>query len=253
MQQRKFKTRCFDLRKRCLEVFFQTGEAHLGGAFSCIEILRFLFDELKIDPLSFVMSKSHASHPFLLILQENGFCPQIRTHLEVDQKNGISCTTGSLGHGLPMAVGKALGRKRRFDCRSIFVLISDGECQEGTTWESLLLAKKFELDNLVIIVDRNGYQALGQTESILPLGDLFQKFKAFNCDVRSCHDGHDLHSLQSALDLEWIGAANGLPKVVICDTVKGRGIHFCESSEVWHAKKIREKEFEECLKALEVV
>ena len=101
------------------------------------------------------MSKSHSSYPLCLLLRQKGFKTKLTTHLEIDEKNGINCTTGSLGHGLPISVGMAFAKKKLKKNGKIFVLISDGECQEGTTWESLLIASKHELDNLIIVVDYN--------------------------------------------------------------------------------------------------
>ena len=110
---------------------------------------------------------------------DKGLNPEIKTHLAIDIKNGIHCTTGSLGHGLPIATGMAFARKKQKIKGKIFVMISDGECQEGTTWESLLIATKHKLDNLVIIVDRNGLQITGKTEEVNPIEPLMDKF--FSC------------------------------------------------------------------------
>ena len=123
------------------------------------------------------MSKAHASFPLCLLLRDKGFNTQIKTHLEIDEKNGINCTTGSLGHGLPIATGMAFARKKIKKKGRIFVMISDGECQEGTTWESLLIASKHKLDNLIIIIDYNKLQALSKINDALPLENLEKKFK----------------------------------------------------------------------------
>ena len=110
----------------------------------------------------FILSKAHASFPLCILLQERGLKPKLKTHLEIDKKNGIHCTTGSLGHGLPIATGMAFARKKMKLNGKIFVMISDGECQEGTTWESILIASKHKLDNLVVIIDYNKIQALSK-------------------------------------------------------------------------------------------
>lgn len=250
MDEKTFIGSCRSLRKECLDLFLSSGEAHLGGSFSAIEILTYLFKVEKIDPLSFVLSKSHASHPLLAILRQLGYSPSITTHLEIDRENGITCTTGSLGHGLPIAVGIAYARKRQNDARPVYVLVSDGECQEGTTWESLLLANKFKLDNLNILVDRNSLQALGSTEEVLPLEPLSKKFEAFGCKVFSCDDGHCFAKLNDAfhcMDSSKVSAA----KVLILKTIKGKGIRAFENDPVWHAKKIRRKEYDFATKYLE--
>ena len=120
----------------------------------------------------FILSKSHASFPLSILLREKGLKTAFTTHFEIDTKNGIHCTTGSLGHGLPIATGMAVSRKIKKKSGNIYVLISDGECQEGTTWESLLIATKHKLDNLLIIVDYNKLQALSKIKDALPLNSL---------------------------------------------------------------------------------
>ncbi len=143
----KLKYKAQELRKKTFLEFIKKGEAHLGGSFSIIEILiTFYYLILKKND-KFILSKSHASFPLCLILRDKGLKPKITTHLEIDEKNGIHCTTGSLGHGFPIATGMAFARKKRGKKGKIFVLISDGECQEGTTWESLLIASKHKLNN----------------------------------------------------------------------------------------------------------
>ena len=138
----------------------------------------------------FILSKSHASFPYCLILKSKGYNPKLTTHLEIDVKNGINCTTGSLGHGLPIATGMAFAKKKNKEKGKIFVLISDGECQEGTTWESFLIASKHKLNNLIVIVDYNKIQALSRIEDVLPLHDLSKKFKSFNWNCKEIKNGH---------------------------------------------------------------
>ena len=171
------------LRQDTFLAFVKKGEAHLGGSFSIIEILVLLYEKILSKKNKFILSKSHASYPLCILLRKKGLKPKITTHLEIDLKNGINCTTGSLGHGLPIATGMAFARKKLNKKGNIYVLISDGECQEGTTWESLLIAAKHKLDNLVVIVDYNKIQALSRLEDALPLNNLLLKFKSFNCNL----------------------------------------------------------------------
>ena len=133
----KLKLKALNLRIRTLDKFYKMGEAHLGGSFSMIEIIIYLFYVLLNKKDKFILSKSHASIPFLITLHDLKLKPKFKTHLEIDKKNKIFCTTGSLGHGLPISVGIALANKINNKNQKTFVLISDGECQEGTTWESL--------------------------------------------------------------------------------------------------------------------
>ena len=143
------------LRQNTFRAFVKKGEAHLGGSFSIIETLIFLFEKLLKKQDKFILSKAHASYPLCIILGNMGFKIKLKTHLEIDKKNKIFCTTGSLGHGLPISTGIAFARKFQKKRGKVYVMISDGECQEGTTWESLLISSKHKLDNLVIIIDYN--------------------------------------------------------------------------------------------------
>ena len=127
-----------------------------------IEIFLTLYEVILKKNDKFILSKSHSSYPMSIYLREKGFKTKLSTHLEIDEKNKVFCTTGSLGHGLPIATGMALARKKIKKKGKIYILISDGECQEGTTWESLLIGSKHKLNNLVIIVDYNKLQALSK-------------------------------------------------------------------------------------------
>ena len=134
MKFENLKKKALELRRNTFKAFIQKGEAHLGGSFSIIEILIVLFEIVIKKNDKFILSKSHASFPYCLLLKSKGYNPKLTTHLEIDVKNGINCTTGSLGHGLPIATGMAFAKKNKKEKGKIFVLISDGECQEGTTW-----------------------------------------------------------------------------------------------------------------------
>lgn len=226
-----------DLRIQTLQQFVKKGEAHLGGSFSCIEILVSLYEVILKKTDKFIMSKSHASFPLCLLLKSKGLDPKITTHLEIDLKNGINCTTGSLGHGLPISTGMAKSYKIRKTSGNIFVLISDGECQEGTTWESLLIANKHKLDNLILIVDYNKIQALSNLEDVLPLDNLKKKFEAFNCDVFNISNGHNFNEIITKFKKI---KKNKKTKVFIVNTIKGKGIKEFENDPVWHARKLEE-------------
>ena len=175
------------------------------------------------------------------MLKEKGLRPQLTTHLEIDTKNGIHCTTGSLGHGLPIATGMAFARKQQKIPGKVYVMISDGECQEGTTWESLLIGSKYKLDNLVVLVDYNKIQALSRLKDALPLGDLSTKFKAFNWDCIKVKDGHSFKSLIPSLKRK---NKKGKPLAMIINTIKGKGIKEFEDDPIWHARKLKGKEVE---------
>jgi transketolase len=241
MNIKKLEEKALSLRQKTFDAFIEKGEAHLGGSFSMIEILLTLYENFLRNDDKFILSKAHASFPLCILLREKGFKTKIKTHLEIDKKNGIHCTTGSLGHGLPISTGMAFARKKLKKNGKIFVLISDGECQEGTTWESLLIASKHKLDNLVIIVDYNKLQALDKIEDALPLDSLMKKFSAFNCNCIEVKDGHSFKSLEKAFKLI---TKSGKPNVIIANTVKGKGIKEFENDTVWHARQLKGKEIE---------
>ena len=227
------------LRQDTFNAFVEQGEAHLGASFSMIEMLFSLYDVVLKKDDKFILSKAHASFPFCLLLKEKGYEPQLTTHLEIDPENGIHCTTGSLGHGLPIGTGMALARKRLIKPGKIYVMISDGECQEGTTWESLLIGAKHNLDNLIVIVDYNKIQALSTLDDALPLDNLVAKFKAFNWSCLDISDGHSFEELISALQQE---NDEGKPLAIIVNTIKGKGIKAFENDPAWHARKIKGEE-----------
>ncbi len=235
MNIKKLEKKALNLRQKTFLEFIRKGEAHLGGSFSMIEILIYFYEiEKKVND-KFILSKSHASFPLCLLLRSKGLKPKITTHLEIDEKNGINCTTGSLGHGLPISVGMAFARKKTKKKGRIFCLVSDGECQEGTTWESLLIATKHKLDNLIVIIDYNKIQALSKLEDALPLKNLKAKIKSFNCDCINIQNGHSFKSIKSSFKKIKI---NNKPTILILNTIKGKGIKEFENDPVWHARKI---------------
>ena len=229
------------LRRDTFNAFVEHGEAHLGGSFSIIELLIALYEKVLKEEDKFILSKAHASFPLCLLLQEKGLNPKLTTHLEIDPMNGIHCTTGSLGHGLPLATGMAMGKKLQKKSGKIYVMMSDGECQEGTTWESLLIAASHKLDNLVVLVDYNKIQALSPIDEVLPLENLSAKFKAFNWACTEIKDGHSFAELIPALQQN---NTTLKPKVFIVHTTKGKGVKAFENDPAWHARKIKGEELE---------
>ena len=172
---------------------------------------------------------------------EKGFKTKLTTHLELDPLNGIHCTTGSLGHGLPISAGMAFAKKIKKNSARVYVLISDGECQEGTTWETLLIASKHNLKNLVVMVDYNKIQALSKLKDALPLHKLEDKFRSFNWNCISVKNGHSFMSLKKAFSKI---KKTKKPTAIILNTIKGRGIKEFENDPIWHARKLQGKEIE---------
>tara|TARA_B100000963_G_scaffold29270_1_gene21706 strand:- start:32808 stop:33563 length:756 start_codon:yes stop_codon:yes gene_type:complete len=239
MNYLKLKKKAKQLRIDTFNSFVTKGEAHLGGSFSIIEIIITIYEIFLKKKDKFILSKSHSSYPLCLLLRQKGFKTKLTTHLEIDEKNGINCTTGSLGHGLPISVGMAFAKKKLKKDGKVFVLISDGECQEGTTWESLLIASKYELDNLNIIVDYNKIQALSRLDDALPLKSLVKKFRSFNCNCIEVKNGHSFEQLIKAFKKV---KKNKKPQVIVVHTTKGKGIKEFENDPIWHARKIQGKD-----------
>jgi transketolase len=229
------------LRQDTFKAFVKYGEAHLGGSFSMIEMLIALYEVVLKEEDKFILSKAHASFPLCLLLKEKGYDPKLTTHLEIDIENGIHCTTGSLGHGLPIGTGMAMARKLQSNPGKIYIMISDGECQEGTTWESLLIGAKHRLDNLVVLVDYNKIQALDTIDETLPLNELAAKFEAFNWACTEVNDGHSFEALIPVLQED---KNEGKPQAIIVHTIKGKGIKAFENNPAWHARKIKGEELE---------
>ncbi|VVB82614.1 1-deoxy-D-xylulose-5-phosphate synthase [uncultured archaeon] len=233
------------IRRDTLTLAKENNGYHFGGSFSIIELLTSLYDKVLSEEDRFILSKGHSCFPLYLLLREKGYEPKICGHPERDEKNGICATTGSLGHGLPFGVGKALGKKIKKESGRIYVLMGDGECEEGTTWESALLASHHKLDNLTIIVDNNGIQGSGRVENILSLGNLEKKFLAFGCDV-SVIDGHDFNEIIPALKKN-----PQEPYVIIAKTIKGKGVSYMENNPEWHSKFPDPEKLKQAYKELE--
>ena len=218
------------LRRDVLSLVYERKEGHIGGSLSIVEILISLYERILKKEDKFILSKGHAYPPLYLMLKSKGYNPKLSGHPDIDPENGVFCTTGSLGHGFPIAVGMALARKIKKQEGNIYVIIGDAECQEGTIWESSLIAAHHKLDNLILIVDNNKVQTLGKTEDILSVENLEKKFESFDFDV-SRVDGHSFAELIPALTKKVIDK----PRVIIAETIKGKGVSFMEGVSKWHS------------------
>ena len=258
-----------NIRKKVIKMAFDSQEGHIGSNLSPVEILVCLyFKILKIDhqkPLEinrdrFILSKGHAVSVLYAVLSQakffsddtlKDFCKngcKLASHSTKGAVPGIEVSTGSLGHGLPMATGIALaGKMDRKDYRT-FVLMSDGECQEGSNWEAALFAGNHKLDNLVAIIDYNKIQALGRTEDVSDLEPFKDKWESFGWGVKVI-DGHSFKELEKTFLS--VPIKNGKPSVIICNTVKGRGVSFMEDRLEWHYNHLSKEEFEKAIKEIE--
>jgi transketolase len=241
----EFENKAKEMRKQLLDLCIRIGETHIGGCLSEIEILISLYCHVTKNEDKFILSKGHACHPMYLLLKEKGYNPKITPHPDLDEKNNVFCTTGSLGHGFPIGVGMAMARKKLGKPGRIFVLMGDGECEEGTTWESALIANHNELDNLTVIVDRNGLQALDSTEKVISLGNLLEKFSAFGWSAIEV-DGHSFEELIKGFEK----IEKNKPRVIIANTIKGKGISYMEKDPKWHTRIPDNEEFKKACEEL---
>lgn len=265
-EQGELKNRAASMRKSCLEMGLAAGGygAHMGGALSAIEIVATLFfrimryqDRPYIPYDELIFSKGHGVLAQYAALVELGVIEpeelktfkqpgsRLTAHPAVDKTLGIDYATGSLGQGLSLGIGQALANKRLgMDART-FVILGDGECDEGSVWEAALMASQFNVDNIVAIVDENGLQFDASTTEVISLGNLASKWDSFGWDVREV-DGHDFTQLEEALS-----ELRDRPRAVIARTVKGKGISFMENQPSWHNNVVSRKLYEQAMRELD--
>jgi len=258
-----------DVRRQSLSMVHRAKVGHPGGDLSSADILVTLyFGVLRIDPGQpkasdrdrFIMSKGHCSGALYTTLAMKGFFPitelaeymqplaRLNGHPNATEVPGVEANTGPLGHGLPIATGAALAAKLDGAAWRTFVLTGDGELQEGSNWEAVMTAAQYELDNLTLIVDRNGIQQGAPTESIIRMEPLADKFRAFGWAVREV-DGHDCGALLETLRATPFEA--GRPNCVIARTTKGKGVSFIENRAEWHHHVPTDGELAAALRELE--
>ncbi len=240
-----------EARYLIIKTLIDSGMGHPGGSLSSVEILTALFFKImNINPEDpglndrdrFIMSKGHGCLGLSTILNLRGFLSDkelasfrknggsLSAHVDMKKMPGVDMSTGSLGHGLSVGVGRALSAKINKQNHKVYVLMGDGETQEGSIWEAAMSAAHYNLDNLVGIVDRNKVQQCGNTEEIMSLEPYFDKWTAFNWDVKEI-DGHDINQVVSALSQD---NQESKPKLILCNTVKGKGVSFMEGDNKWH-------------------
>jgi transketolase len=234
------------IRREIIEMAYRSKGPHVGSALSCADILATLyFSTLRLDPWDqrdiFILSKAHASMALYATLaargimapemletycQDNGILP---AHLDRMTGHGIECSAGSLGHGFNVGLGMACGFKRQRVDRRVYILIGDGESQEGSIWEGALFAPRLGLDNVTAIIDCNNLQGYGSPTDICSFEPITDKWKAFGWQVYDV-DGHDHGALQAALDSK----CDGRPRLIVARTTKGKGVSFMENELIWH-------------------
>lgn len=247
-------------RKLALEMVFNANSGHLGGSFSCMDILTTLyFHTMKLNPINlqdpdrdrFVMSKGHCSPAMYAVLALRGILPMnqlqyfrsieghVSGHVEIHVP-GVDMSTGSLGQGVSAAFGMALAGKYDQKDYRVYALLGDGELQEGQVWECFMAASKYHLDNFCLIIDVNDLQVDGPIKNIMPIDPLDEKLKAFGFQVIQC-DGHDYTEIIAALDTA--NATKGKPSVILAKTIKGKGISYMENAMGYHSKVPNEKDY----------
>jgi transketolase len=231
-----------EIRKKILNISNSSKTSHVGSSLSCVDIILILYKNFINKKNIFILSKGHACLAYYCVLEKFGFISSkilksygknnsiLMCHVS-HKVPGIEFSTGSLGHGLPYATGRALAEKINKTNNNIYVLISDGELNEGTTWESLLFASFHKLDNLFIIIDNNKLQSLDLTKNVLQLEPLNKKLKSFNCNVKNIN-GHSLDQIYKSL----LKKNNNKPNIIIANTIKGKGVSYMENKIEWHYK-----------------
>lgn len=259
----------YSIRMDVLEMTYRAGVngGHLGGGLSCADILAVLYgnvlnvcpqNPMDADRDRFLLSKGHVALAHYAVLAESGFITkeeltqfeasgsEYPTHEIANLKKGIEISSGSLGYGLSIGVGCALNAKNKKLPYRTFVLLGDGECNEGSVWEACMAAVRFGLSNLIAIVDINNQSLDGYTNRIMPISDFEKTFEGYGWNVKSV-DGHSIGQLIGVLSAK---NENGKPTVVLAHTIKGKGVRSIEDKEGWHHARLTQEQFEQFQKEL---
>ncbi len=264
----ELKRKSIQYRRTILRIIKQANSGHTAGSLSCVDILNVLYNHvMNIRPDNFddpcrdhyIQSKGHSVEALYTVLADRGFYPEAELDTlckfgsrfvghPTRKVNGIEHNTGALGHGLSVSVGLALAAKKDGCSNRVFTLLGDGELAEGSSWEALMAASHYRLDNLTIIVDRNTLQITDRTENVMGLEPLADKFVAFGCAVRTC-DGNSIEELTHLFD--GLPFETGKPSLVLAKTIKGKGISFMEDTVKWHHKVPSEDEYSAAIRELD--
>jgi transketolase len=256
------------LRKTVLDMAYAGATVHIGCAFSIIELLAVLYrihlrypgnDPLAADRDYLVLSKGHGVMAQYACMRELGWLKDdafLNYFADGSELKGLSdsripgleVTSGSLGHGFSIGVGMAMGAKMRGTDQKTFVLVGDGEINEGSIWEGAQFAAHHALENFMVIVDENGFQAMGRTQDVLALGSIQAKFESFGFEALSV-DGHNEDAIDTAIN--WLHASASIaPKALIAKTVKGKGVPFMENNNIWHYTRLDQNSYAKALAAV---
>ncbi|MDB5053046.1 MAG: Transketolase domain protein [Bacilli bacterium] len=254
-----------NIRKSILHMVHYSKSSHVGTCLSIVDILYVLYykvmhisptNPMMADRDKFILSKGHGGAALYATLAEKGYFPKkyldqyyidggiLPGHLDMEAVPGVEASAGSLGHGLSIGIGMAIANQLDQMKGHIYVLVGDGECNEGSIWEAAMLASTLQLKNLTVIIDYNKLQSFGRTNEVINQENMSERWKCFGWDAIDV-DGHDIHALEEAFKLPSSG-----PRAIIAHTVKGKGVSYMEDKLEWHYKSPNDQELEMALREL---
>jgi transketolase len=268
MDLQQLNERCRRVRRDIIEMTSLASSGHPGGSLSGTELMVGIFDRMRVDPANaknpardrFVLSKGHCAPGYYAVLCDMGFFKReeyqkfrqlggiLQGHPDVKKTPGVDASTGSLGQGVSLAVGMALGAKYGKTDVKVYTLLGDGELQEGLCWEAFMAAAHYKLDNLTVVIDHNGLQIDGSNDEVMRVGDIAAKLRAFDFDVLEVANGNDMAQVLAALDTPLV---SGKPRCIVAHTVKGKGVSFMENQAGWHGKAPNAEQRDQALQELE--
>lgn len=248
-----YKAIALEVRRKALTMIHRAQTSHIASNFSVTDLAVVLYENLRPED-RVVWSKGWAAATTYILLARKGIIPESDLDIfpnkpylnlvEIGVK-GVENTGGSMGHGLPVSLGIALGQKKAGTPGNVYCIMSDGEMDEGTTWESIMIAAHHNVDNLIVLIDRNTWQAMGRTEDVVKLEPLEDKWKVWGWEALRV-DGHDYRAIEGA-----ILQSSSKPKVIICNTIKGKGVSFMEDSLVFHYKYVDDDTYRRAMEELQ--
>lgn len=267
MMGKELEQLALKIRRRIIKMAYEcNSNVHLGGALSMVDILAVLYGEVLCgignsyeERDKFVLSKGHGALALFATLGELGVISEERlrtfladgsnlcAHPVMEPEIGVESSNGSLGQGISMAVGMALSAKRKKRDYQVYTIIGNGESNEGLVWEALTAASQFKLDNFTVILDDNKFQNDGSSEMVMHYPNYKERLQAFGFYVAEI-DGHNISEIYEALKKSH---ADNIPKAIVANTVKGRGISFMENNNSWHHSRLTQKNYEQAMKELE--
>lgn len=269
MNTEELKQKAKQLRLIAVDMVYKGKDGHPGPALSIADIVTTLFfDKMNIKPEDpqwedrdrFVLSKGHACPIYYAALSEKGYFGEkvenfklralgtkFQGHPVMNKTKGVDMTSGSLGNGIAIGCGMAIAGKYRKKDYNVYVIVGDGELQEGICWEGINTAAGHKLDNMIVFVDRNGWQSGGSVEETIGANNIAERFQAFQWDVQEI-DGHDIDAIKEAVEKAKV--KNGKPHVIVCDCIKGKGLSFMENDNTWHKGVPTDEQYQMALKEL---